>query len=121
MPKTRKQDDREPAKGAGAAGEAMKLIVDYAKQETLGPLKGLGRFLAFGLVGAIGLSIGAMLLLLALLRALETETGSTFRGDLSWAPYLLTAAAAIAVLGLAAWRITKGPAQKRKTTPKDGA
>jgi Putative Actinobacterial Holin-X, holin superfamily III len=121
VPKTPKQNGRDPAKVKGPASEAVQLILDYAKQETIGPLKGLGRFMAFGLVGAIGLSVGAVLLLLALLRALETETGSTFRGNLSWAPYLLTGAAAIVVLGLAAWRITKGPAQKRKTTPKDGA
>jgi len=96
-----------------AGGDFVQLVVDYAKQETLGPLKGLGRFLAFGVAGSIALAVGLVLLLLAALRALQTETGSTFGGHLSWLPYLITAALAVAVLGLAAWRITKGPASRR--------
>ncbi len=94
--------------GTTAAGrEFVDLVVAYAKQETLGPLRGLGRFVAFGVSGSVALSIGVPLLLLALLRALQTETGSTFGGNLSWLPYLITAGAALGVLGLAAWRIKK--------------
>jgi hypothetical protein len=102
--------DKGGRSGATAAGrEFVDLVVAYAKQETLGPLRGLGRFVAFGVSGSIALSVGLLLLLLALLRALQTETGSTFRGNLSWLPYLITAAAALAALGLSAWRITKTP------------
>ena len=120
MPLRRGEPGR--AKGAGGpAGDVVQLVLDYAKQETLGPLKGLARFVALGVAGAIGLSAGAMLLLLALLRALQTETGSTFRGDWSWAPYLLTAAAATIVLALSAWRIKKVPARKRSQRQKGGA
>jgi hypothetical protein len=79
------------------------------------------RFLAFGAAGAVALSIGSTLLLLALLRALETETGTTFTGDWSWAPYLLTGVAAIIVLGLSVQRIGKGPAKKRQSESKEGA
>jgi hypothetical protein len=100
------------------AGDVVQLVIDYAKQETLGPLKGVGRFVGLGLAGAIALSGGTMLLLLALLRGLQTETGTTFEGDWSWAPYLLTGGAATIVAALAAWRITKGPASKRQATPK---
>jgi hypothetical protein len=50
--------------------------------------------------------------LLAGLRALQTETGSTFGGNLTWLPYVITAGAAIVVMALAAWRITKGPAAR---------
>jgi hypothetical protein len=94
-------------------------VVAYAKQETLGPLRGLGRFVAFGVSGSIALSIGSLLLLLALLRALQTETGSTFGGNLSWLPYVITAGAALIVLGLSAWRITKTP-PARATGRTDG-
>ena len=103
MPLRRGESER--AKGAGGpAGDVVQLILDYAKQETLGPLKGLLRFLIAGVVGAIALSAGALLILLGLLRALQTETGSTFSGNWSWAPYLVTGAAATIVLVLSAWR-----------------
>lgn len=92
-----------------SGGDFVQLVVDYAKQETLGPLKGLGRFVAFGMAGSIALATGSVLLLLAGLRALQTETGSTFRGNLSWLPYTITAASAVVVMVLAAWRVTKGP------------
>ncbi len=98
---------------SAAGGDFFHLVIDYAKQETLGPLKSLGRFLVFGLIGSIAITAGAVLLLLAGLRALQTETGSSFTGHLSWLPYLIVAAVAIAVMGLAAWRITKGPGAKK--------
>jgi Putative Actinobacterial Holin-X, holin superfamily III len=106
----RKTKEGGGRKGTTAAGrEFVDLVVAYAKQETLGPLRGLGRFIGFGVSGSVFLALGLLILLLAMLRALQTETGSTFRGNLSWAPYLITAAVALAVLGLSAWRITKTP------------
>jgi hypothetical protein len=97
--------DRRSATAGGR--EFVDLVVAYAKQETLGPLHGLGRFLAVGIGGSVALALGVPLLLLALLRALQTETGSTFTGNLSWLPYLITSVAALAVAALAVWRITK--------------
>ena len=110
---------RERGRGSGRSGltkdggDFVQLVVDYAKQETLEPLKGLGRFLAFGVAGSVLLAAGGVLLLLAALRALQTETGSTFGGNLNWLPYVITAALALVVIAAAAWRITKGPAAKR--------
>jgi predicted cobalt transporter CbtA len=96
--------------------EFVDLVREYAQQETLDPLKGLGRFVAFGVAGSVLLAVGAVLLLLGLLRVLQTETGSTFTGNLSWIPYLITAAAALVVLGLAAWRIGAGPVRRDRAT-----
>lgn len=98
----------------GAGGDLAQLVVDYAKQETLGPLKGVGRFLAFGVVGSVFLAVGLAVLLLAGLRALQTETGTTFSGNRTWLPYMATAGAAVVVAGLAGWRIARGPARRRK-------
>ena len=92
--------------------EFVQLVRDYAQQETLEPLQGLGRFVAFGVTGSVLLAVGVGLLLLGLLRVLQTETGSTFTGNLSWLPYLITAVVALIVLGLAAWRISAGPARR---------
>jgi hypothetical protein len=70
-------------------GELKDLSVSYARQETIEPLKGLGRFVGFGVGGSVLLGVGVCLLVLGGLRALQTETGSTFTGNWSWAPYLL--------------------------------
>ena len=67
--------------------ELWELIVAYFKQETLVPLQQLGRYIAFGLIGAFLLGLGALLLAMAGLRALQDETGSAFTGNWSWAPY----------------------------------
>ena len=46
--------------------ELRDLVVAYFRQETVDPLKSLG-----------------------VLRLLQVETGTTFHGDWSWAPYLI--------------------------------
>ena len=96
-----------------SGGDALQLVIDYVKQETLQPLKGLGRFLLFGIAGSIALCGGLAILLVALLRALQEETGTTFAGNWDWIPYLIVSFAALVLVGLAAWRITKGPAARR--------
>jgi hypothetical protein len=96
-----------------AGGDAIQLVIDYVKQETIGPLKGVGRFLAFGIAGSLALCVGLVLLLVGLLRLLQSETGTTFAGNLTWLPYVIVAVAALLVIGLAAWRVAKGPAARR--------
>lgn len=95
-----------------ARREAVALVVTYLKQETLDPLKRLLRFVLFGVVGSIAIAIGTVLLLVAVLRVLQTETGA-FHGNLSWLPYLVVSVLALAVIALSAWRITAGPAARR--------
>ncbi|MGH9088885.1 MAG: hypothetical protein ACRDYZ_12385 [Acidimicrobiales bacterium] len=96
-----------------SGSDALQLVIDYLKQETLGPLKGLGRFLLFGIAGSVALCGGLTVLLIALLRGLQETTGSTFAGNWDWAPYLIVSFGALLFIGLAAWRITKGPASRR--------
>lgn len=93
------------------ATELWELVVAYAKQETIEPLKSLGRFLGAGVAGAFLLGTGLVLLALAGLRALQTETGDAFDGDLTWVPYLLVMVGSALVAGLAVRAIG---AQKRR-------
>jgi|TARA_B110000444_G_scaffold20373_1_gene16942 hypothetical protein len=84
--------------GIKADLQALRITLGaYAKQETLEPLKGLGRYLLFGMAGACLSSIGVGFLLIALLRGLQQQN-SVFGGQMSFAPYLLAALAAAAVL-----------------------
>ena len=102
----------DPTKSVTAvASELWQLIVAYFKQEAIEPLKQLGRFLAIGFAGALLLSLGLVMLTLAGLRALQTETGSTFTGNWSWAPYPITLVGCALAAVLAARAIT---ANRRK-------
>ena len=76
--------------------ELWDLIVAYFKQETVVPLQQLGRWIAFGILGALLLGGGVVLFAMAGLRALQEETGSTFTGNLSWIPYMIVFVALVA-------------------------
>jgi hypothetical protein len=70
--------------------ELKELLIAYFKQETVDPLKGLARYVGFGLLGALFMGTGICFLAIGGLRALQTETGTTFAGNWSWAPYGIT-------------------------------
>ena len=96
--------------------ELWAMVVTYLKQETLLPIRALGRFVAFGLAGSLVLSVGLVLLSLALLRALQTET-TTFSDDWSWAPYAITlvVSALAAILSVRAITAKKRQAARKGT------
>lgn len=92
---------------ADVVEELWGLTKAYAKQETVDPLRGVGRYLAFGLAGSLCLGLGVILLVLAGLRALQTETGTALTGSWSWAPYVIVLVASVALIGLALSRIRR--------------
>jgi hypothetical protein len=81
--------------------ELRELLIAYFKQETIDPLKGLLRYVGFGLLGASLIGIGICFLAIGGLRALQTETGTTFGGNWSWAPYGITVVGLMVVAGIA--------------------
>lgn len=87
--------------------ELWDLVRAYAKQETVEPLKGIGRYVAYGLAGSFLLGLGVILLALAGLRALQTETGDAFDGNWSFAPYVIVLVGCAGVVGLAISRTGK--------------
>lgn len=105
MAKDKSDDDGLVADVKGLA----TMLQDYAKQETLGPLKGAGRYIGFGVAGSFLLSIGAVFLLLAGLRALQTQTGTALTGNWSFVPYFVMVVAAVAIIGLAVRAILNDP------------
>ena len=97
----------------GSLGDVIATVKEYARQETLGPLKGAARWLAFGAAAAIMLGIGTSLLVLALLRLVQHEFAPTFAGRwMSLLPYVISLVASVVVIGLAISRIAKSSLQK---------
>lgn len=86
--------------------DTLELVRDYAKQETLGPLRGAGRWLAFGLLAAFFMSVGIVILLLGILRLtqdLMLEVWWPEQADgLSFLPYVVTLVAGCA-LSILTW------------------
>jgi hypothetical protein len=103
--------DDDPKSIPQVATELWELSAAYARQETVDPLRGLGRFLGWGVGGAVVLGVGSILLLLAALRALQTETDTALTGNLSWIPYLVVAIlATLEVVLVVMWIVKrKGP------------
>ena len=87
--------------------ELRDLVVTYVKQETVVPLRQLGRYAGFGIGGALLLGLGVVLLGVGALRALQTETGDTFTGDWSWVPYVIVFVALL-LGGAITWRARRG-------------
>jgi len=87
--------------------DQLELIKAYARQQTLDPLKGSGRWVGMGLLGSVLLVIGGVSMTVALLRMLQEETGTNFTGNLSWVPYLLTMTVLITLMVLLGLRIRK--------------
>jgi hypothetical protein len=83
----------QPRRGRGKSfqtliNELVGLVVAYFRQETLAPIRGIGRSIALGVAGALLVAAGGATLVLAVVRAVQAETGSHLRGNLTWVPYV---------------------------------
>jgi hypothetical protein len=112
----RRRDGRSPT---DHATEFRDLVVGYARQETLDPLRNLGRYTGFGALGALLIGTGCLLLLLALLRGLQSIDALNDVADVdgsawSWVPYLATMVAGGVMIGLAAWGIGRSTSRARE-------
>jgi hypothetical protein len=113
------RENASPASLRDAGNDVLQLVIAYVKQETIGPLRAVGRFLIFGIAGSVALAVGAVLGLVAVLRLLQEETGA-FHGNLSWIPYLIVSVLGAGIIALAAWRVTRGPGARRARATDEG-
>jgi hypothetical protein len=91
-------DERERRKDE--VSDLLDTVTAYAKQETLGPLKGGVKAGALGLAGAISLGVGLIIILVAVLRLLQTET-TAFHGEwMSVLPYVIVFFAALVCIAV---------------------
>jgi hypothetical protein len=101
---------------AEVIGDLWQLVRDYAKQETIDPLKSIGRFLGYGLAGAVLLGLGTLFAVLAILRGLQTETGAHLTGSWDWVPYLVAFVLSGAIVAVAVRAITR-PGRNDRARP----
>jgi hypothetical protein len=92
--------------------ELRDLTIDYAKQETVEPLRLLGRYVGLGVVGSVLIGLGLILLVTAGMRALQIETGTALTGNWSWVPYLAAFVVLILFAILFASRISRRPNER---------
>jgi flagellar biosynthesis protein FliQ len=97
--------------------EIKQLALRYIKEETIQPLKDLGRFIAWGALGSLLVGFGYLFLLFGALRFLQ-EQFKVLDGTLSWIPYLIVVVLAAIIVGLTIWRIVSGTAKRRLKDPK---
>lgn len=86
--------------------ELIELVRAYAKQETIGELRGTGRWLAWGAVGGISILLGLLFTLIGVLRLLQSTVfdGST---AFSWIPYFIVLGLALVLIVFSQSRIRK--------------
>lgn len=93
--------------------QLFKLLRSYLKQETVGPMKALAGWAFWGFLGSILIAIGAGYFVVGAIRVLQNETGSTFQGNLSWLPYLISSFGVV-ILGILGFTIVKSRTKDRE-------
>ncbi|MFN3217491.1 MAG: hypothetical protein ACE367_13435 [Acidimicrobiales bacterium] len=89
------------------ANELKAMLTQYARQETVGPLQLLGKWVAFGVAGALLVAVGLAYLAFGVLRVLQSETSAFESGRTSYLPYLIAFALLMVFVGIAAWAMTR--------------
>ncbi len=95
--------------------ELRDVLTRYVKEETIGPLKGVGRYLAVGALGSLFVGFGSFLMLLGILRYLQWQ----FRfldGSESWIPYVVVCLLGVLGFALTTWRIFASVGSRRRGT-----
>jgi len=102
---TKKADD-------ASLGDVIDFVKAYAKQETIGPLKGAGHWLGFGVGAALAMGLGLVIVLFGVLRLLQTELDRVATGSLSWAAYGITLIVTLILLAITLMRVKKSTLNK---------
>jgi hypothetical protein len=86
-----------------AIEELYDLTKTYLRQETIDPLRSVGRRLGYGLAGSLCIGVGMVFLGIAILRLVPRHLGVTSHGLLSSIVYFVAGAALVAFIGIS-WR-----------------
>jgi hypothetical protein len=70
--------------------DLVESVKQYARQETIEPLKGAGKWVAVGSLAALSLGLAMVFLALAVLRLSQDLGGTALDGSWSFVHYLIT-------------------------------
>ena len=87
--------------------DVIDLVIAYAKQETVEPLRGAGRWILWGLASMVFICAGVLLVVLGALRLSQDLLGETFATSWSWVPYVVSMCACALVVLIALLQIKK--------------
>ena len=89
--------------------ELKDLVVAYAKQETLDPIKSIGSYIGWALAGALCFGLSIAFFTVALLRMIQTEFPELLNGhgDSSFVPYLIVIVVLAVGAGLVVLKLRK--------------
>lgn len=82
-------------------------VKQYARQETIEPLKGAARWVAIGSLAALSLGLAMVFLALAVLRLSQDLGGTTLDGSWSFVHYLITLVVVSILVAVSFSRISK--------------
>jgi uncharacterized membrane protein len=98
-------------KGSPTTSDHVSDVVDsvkqYARQETIEPLRGALRWLAFGITGALAIGLGLVLAVMGVLRLSQDLLSSQLSGAWSFVHYAIAAVFSLVVVILALSRVQK--------------
>ena len=84
----------------------------YALQETVGPVRGAGRWVAVGTTGALALGLAVVFFTMAVLRMVQDLGGTALDGAWSFVPYAITLVVMAVVASLTLSRISRPSLQR---------
>ena len=87
--------------------EIVDLVVAYARQETIEPLRGAGRWILWGVVSMAFVSVGMVLVALGLLRLVQDVSSEVFDGAWSFVPYVFGTVFAVLVVAVALFQVRR--------------
>jgi len=101
--------------GVDRVSDIVESVKQYARQETVEPIRGAARWVAVGSIASLSLGIAMLYLALAVLRLSQDLGGSVLDGSWSFVHYVITGVVLAGLAGVAASRIG------RSSLAKDGS
>ena len=96
---------RRRPQAADQVTDIVESVKAYARQETVEPLKGAGRWVAVGTGAALSLGLATVFLSLAILRLSQDLGGDTLDGAWSFTHYFITLAVVSSLVAVSFSRI----------------